>query len=53
LADRVEVLSLVKMTPDLRCQTPRCHALLRPDARFCPRCGSAVNPLVAAGSVWA
>jgi hypothetical protein len=53
LADRVEVLSQVKATPDVRCLTPRCHALLRPDARFCPRCGSAVNALYAAGSLWA
>jgi hypothetical protein len=53
LADRVDALMEAKAAPDNRCQTPRCHALLRPNARFCPRCGSAVNALAAAGSMWA
>ena len=45
LADRVNALSIAHSLPELRCQTPRCQAVLKPGSRFCPRCGSAVSPL--------
>jgi hypothetical protein len=53
LADRVDALLQVTTLPRQRCQTTRCHALLRADSRFCGRCGGAVNPLYSAGSIWA
>jgi hypothetical protein len=53
LADRMAELSKVHIRIEPRCQTPRCQTVLRPAARFCPRCGTAVHPLFAEKELWA